>query len=162
MSTVQDYKVMKDGEWEEASKAVWVTHTGLRKMNVLGYQIGWVGYHGPCYEPSGKVSRAIRECRCTSCTMFEESRYEGLSDGLRHIVDSMLLRVDNLDTPGVMPVNGVADHDGVPENNEDVEDVSSPNNLGGVSMALPDMDKNNDAADDQAHLEQEEVADPKV
>ena len=90
MSTVNNYEIMKDGEWEMVSEEVWETHTGRRKMNIRGYSFGVVEYHGPCYEESGKVSTAVRECRCGSCTLFEENRRKALSPNVRNAVEMML------------------------------------------------------------------------
>ncbi len=144
MSTVSAHKIRKDEEWKVVSEGEWKCYTGLRKMNVRGYQIGWVGYHGPCYKPSGEVSRAVRECRCNSCTLFEESRYKELPECLRSVVDSMLTRENLYRTTPITGVNKVPDHGGIPENNGDVEDVGRPSNLGGVGVTIPDVHENSD------------------
>jgi hypothetical protein len=160
MSTIKDYKVMRDGEWVDTPRGEWEIYTGRRKMNILGYQIGWVEYHGPCYE-AGKVSRAVRECRCDSCTLFEKDRYEGLSHSLRSIVDSMLIR-DHFDMPGTGSVAGpeeISNHGGIPEDDENVEAVGSPSDLLSGGATIPDVNEGHDDGNNHAHLEQEKVAD---
>lgn len=82
----EKFKVFRDEQWVEVPEPEWEAFHGLRQMTIPW---GEVGYHGPV-RVDGKVSTAVRACRCDTCTLFEESRRSTLSPNVLAVVNSML------------------------------------------------------------------------
>lgn len=75
-----EYRALVDGQWVHMVREEWDSFVGRRML-------ADVEYHGPAFV-AGRPVRDVRECRCNTCTLFEEGRE--ISPAVKAVVDAML------------------------------------------------------------------------